>query len=170
METKQCKTCKRQLPLLDFHIAYGAYRRPDCKDCRNSSVNRAEARERLRDWRRKNPEKAKTYYIKHYTSNKEKEYLRTLEYRRRNPLKAREWCRRYQVSKRGATTEKFSYKEIVERDGLICYLCKREVSQADLVLDHIVPISRGGTHSPDNVKVAHRCCNSKKSNKLLEEL
>lgn len=32
-------------------------------------------------------------------------------------------------------------------------------------IDHVIPISKGGRHSWDNVKLAHRLCNSVKSNK-----
>jgi len=27
-------------------------------------------------------------------------------------------------------------------------------------IDHIIPLSRGGTHEPDNVQLAHFICNS----------
>jgi hypothetical protein len=30
-------------------------------------------------------------------------------------------------------------------------------------LDHIIPISQGGTHTPDNVKTAHWICNVKRN-------
>jgi 5-methylcytosine-specific restriction endonuclease McrA len=32
-------------------------------------------------------------------------------------------------------------------------------------LDHIVPLSRGGTHEPSNVQLAHYGCNSKRGAK-----
>lgn len=60
--------------------------------------------------------------------------------------------------------------KLIERDGGQCYLC------GDVVLfnlhyndakyptiEHVIPISKGGTHSWDNVKVACRDCNSRKS-------
>ena len=37
-------------------------------------------------------------------------------------------------------------------------------------IDHIIPVSRGGTHTWDNVQLAHRYCNSIKSNKLVDEV
>ena len=33
-------------------------------------------------------------------------------------------------------------------------------------IDHVIPVSKGGRHSWDNVKLAHRLCNTVKSNKL----
>ena len=32
-------------------------------------------------------------------------------------------------------------------------------------IDHIIPISKGGTHQWNNVQLAHRKCNRMKSNK-----
>src|SRR5690606_24237264 len=37
-------------------------------------------------------------------------------------------------------------------------------------IDHVVPRSRGGTHSWDNCVAACRTCNSKKADRLIEEL
>jgi hypothetical protein len=42
------------------------------------------------------------------------------------------------------------------------------VDPSDWHLDHIVPISRGGTHEPANVQVSHPRCNQSKAAKILE--
>jgi 5-methylcytosine-specific restriction endonuclease McrA len=34
-------------------------------------------------------------------------------------------------------------------------------------MDHIVPISKGGTHTLDNVQMAHRFCNLSKGNRSI---
>lgn len=34
------------------------------------------------------------------------------------------------------------------------------------VVDHIIPLSKGGTHSWDNVRLLCNACNSKKGNKM----
>ena len=68
---------------------------------------------------------------------------------------------------------------LIERDGGICYLCGKKVDKrrkfkngegiGDMrrypSVDHVVPISRGGTHTWGNVKLACRSCNSKKGGK-----
>ena len=36
-------------------------------------------------------------------------------------------------------------------------------------MDHIIPISKGGGHTWENVQVAHRVCNLNKSNKIGKE-
>jgi len=37
----------------------------------------------------------------------------------------------------------------------------------DVHLDHIIPISKGGLHIPENLQIIHAEDNRKKSNKIL---
>jgi hypothetical protein len=48
---------------------------------------------------------------------------------------------------------------VMKRDGGMCRLCS---SRDDLTLDHILAISNGGTHAPENLRVLCRSCNSRK--------
>jgi hypothetical protein len=57
--------------------------------------------------------------------------------------------------------------QIFRRDGYVCAYCGD--SEAKMVIDHIVPISRGGSNDPDNLCVACDPCNSSKNDKLLSE-
>lgn len=54
---------------------------------------------------------------------------------------------------------------LAQADGHCAY-CDKE---AKLTLDHVIPLSKGGTHSKDNVVPACLHCNSSKGNKTLEE-
>ena len=69
------------------------------------------------------------------------------------------------------------YEQVFERDGGVCWLCQMSVdsslprtSKLGGTLDHIVPISKGGDDSLENIKLAHWICNNRKSNKLIEGL
>src|SRR5713226_7406678 len=64
---------------------------------------------------------------------------------------------------------KFSRGNIYLRDSNRCQYCGRKFSSSELSLDHVVPISRGGTSSWDNVVCACLPCNVRKGNKLLSE-
>ena len=55
---------------------------------------------------------------------------------------------------------------VLRRDGRRCAYCPR---RADTI-DHVVPRSRGGAHSWENCVAACRTCNSRKADRLLEEL
>lgn len=57
-------------------------------------------------------------------------------------------------------------KEVFERDGYACVYCG---SQLSLSLDHVIPQSRGGAHTLDNLVTACRRCNSSKGARTPEE-
>jgi len=60
--------------------------------------------------------------------------------------------------------EDFTRAEIIRRDGRRCYLCKRDaLTDAEIHIDHRVPIARGGAHTRANVAVACADCNTRKS-------
>lgn len=63
----------------------------------------------------------------------------------------------------------FIRRAVVERDGHVCYLCGRRVytdgrakrwPRRRLTLDHVVPYSRGGSDSYENLRVCCLSCNS----------
>lgn len=58
-----------------------------------------------------------------------------------------------------------SRRAVFARDDHRCQYCGRPAEN----LDHVVPRSRGGSHSWDNVVAACRSCNSRKENRLLSE-
>jgi 5-methylcytosine-specific restriction endonuclease McrA len=55
---------------------------------------------------------------------------------------------------------------VLRRDGRRCGYCGR---RADTI-DHVVPRSRGGAHTWENCVAACRACNSRKADRLVEEL
>jgi 5-methylcytosine-specific restriction endonuclease McrA len=55
---------------------------------------------------------------------------------------------------------------VLRRDGRRCAYCGK---RADTI-DHVVPRSRGGAHTWDNCVAACRTCNSRKADRLIEEL
>jgi len=75
--------------------------------------------------------------------------------------RAKDAHRRYRAhSKRSA---------VYERDRSICQLCGEPIDQAipyphpmAATLDHIVPVSVGGTHAVTNLQAAHMKCNASK--------
>jgi 5-methylcytosine-specific restriction endonuclease McrA len=57
-------------------------------------------------------------------------------------------------------------RELLRRDAYRCQYC---TSTKQLTIDHVIPRSRGGTHTWDNVVIACETCNHKKGDKLLHE-
>jgi 5-methylcytosine-specific restriction endonuclease McrA len=59
-----------------------------------------------------------------------------------------------------------SRRELLRRDGHRCQYCG---SAKQLTIDHVIPRSKGGTHTWDNVTIACETCNHKKGDKYLNE-
>jgi hypothetical protein len=57
-------------------------------------------------------------------------------------------------------------KRIFERDNYTCQYCGRG---GRLECDHIIPVSRGGSHDDNNLATACKPCNQSKKAKLLSE-
>jgi 5-methylcytosine-specific restriction endonuclease McrA len=87
-----------------------------------------------------------------------------------NPDRLRATMRRH-VQKRRAmmigSVRGVSYDAILARDGYVCWLCKLSVERADLSFDHVIPLSKGGPHSLDNIRVSHWKCNYPKRAKII---
>lgn len=75
-----------------------------------------------------------------------------------------------------------SVDKLIKRDGSKCWICGAKVNVNDYEVrengcvvagptypsvDHVVALSNGGLHSWNNVRLAHRECNTKKSNKMF---
>lgn len=58
--------------------------------------------------------------------------------------------------------------KVVRRDGQICAICKRNVLDDEIEFDHVIPFSRGGATTAENLRVLCRECNRKKSDTLNE--
>ncbi|MHB8809884.1 MAG: HNH endonuclease [Desulfobulbaceae bacterium] len=51
----------------------------------------------------------------------------------------------------------------------ICYYCGRKVGYADLTMDHVIPLARGGRSTRDNLVPCCKECNTKKKGSLPVE-
>lgn len=91
-------------------------------------------------------------------------------WREANPLKFREYGNRRRARIAQATVGDVSYDRVLERDGMHCYLCNSGIAEGDLSFDHVVPLVRGGAHSEENIRTAHKSCNFRKSGRLLGEI
>ena len=58
---------------------------------------------------------------------------------------------------------------ILARDRYRCQYCGRRGGLFDLTMDHILPASRGGGNSPDNLVTACFACNQRKGDRTPEE-
>jgi 5-methylcytosine-specific restriction endonuclease McrA len=63
--------------------------------------------------------------------------------------------------------------EVFERDEWVCHLCGKLIERwrrgndwMRATLDHVIPLSKGGAHTYDNVRAAHWRCNMIKGDQL----
>ncbi len=67
-------------------------------------------------------------------------------------------------------TRALSRKNILLRDRNTCQYCGVILPSAELTLDHVIPRSRGGLSTWENLVAACHSCNRRKGNHLLHEL
>lgn len=70
----------------------------------------------------------------------------------------------------------YTDREIFERDKWICYLCRKKIDPAadrrspgGATIDHVIPLSLGGTDEAANVAAAHWRCNRDKGVRAMNE-
>ncbi|MCV7621922.1 HNH endonuclease [Micrococcus luteus] len=193
METKTCTKCNETKPVSDFGKS-GKYQdgsqkyRSDCKECNKKAnaeyrdINRellnAKARAHYHDNRDKNIERMKRYRDAHpeYFRQKNYEYYHAnaeackatnRQYTKDNRESMVVKAQRYRARKQEAFIEDVTFEAIMLRDGESCAYCG---AVPELVhLDHVHPLSRGGTHEADNLVIACATCNLQKGAKPLEE-
>jgi 5-methylcytosine-specific restriction endonuclease McrA len=122
-------------------------------------------------WRKENPEKISECYAKWHKENPEKKRTSDAKWKRANADRIQVYGAKRRATKYGNTpiSELLTSTEwlaiLAEASGH-CHYCGKE---ATLTLDHVIPVSKGGRHSKDNVVAACGHCNYSKGNKTLEE-
>jgi 5-methylcytosine-specific restriction endonuclease McrA len=193
---KTCRICGLAKPLDEFHRHRQTSdgRNSYCKPCvktknkRRCEANREQIAMQQRQWYLANRERVleekraqywadpepireanRRYHREHwpeYFARKRGYYRDKAErYRQENPGRLREYNhkRRAQiVASRGEATAATIRVLLTEP----CVYCD---SMENIEIDHIVPLARGGTHTPENLAPACRSCNRSKGAKLLSE-
>ncbi len=60
-------------------------------------------------------------------------------------------------------SNRWNRKHLVNAKGNICAICKKPiVSMKDVTIDHIIPLSKGGADTLENMQLAHSSCNREK--------
>ena len=55
-------------------------------------------------------------------------------------------------------------RHILARDNWICHICGHPGADT---MDHLIPWSHGGTNTLDNLRAAHRSCNSRRGDRPI---
>jgi 5-methylcytosine-specific restriction endonuclease McrA len=109
-----------------------------------------------KDWINKNPEKYSECHRQYRLRNKHK-------------ICARDMLRRALVKKSSVNLSKIMewFQSVKSKPFSRCYYCDSVVSSKLIHFDHIIPLSKGGPHSVDNLCVSCAFCNHSKKDKFV---
>jgi len=192
--TKTCTKCKTEYPAT---TEFFPPRKRDksgldswCKACHRKSANeyqKAHSAERAAYSKKRRIEHAEVfrerehaYYLAHADAKREKAQRWRLanpdkvrennrQYRETKPDKMRMYKHRRRALKRNAegTNTPFDEKVQLKRQKSRCYYCQCKLTEYHV--DHVIPLSRGGSDFPDNKVLACPSCNVQKYNRLPHE-
>ena len=117
---------------------------------------------RLRSLRHRATPKAKESAALHHQLTKN---LPIRKLQKRLATKKNRLKRRALLKGNGLTTT--DWLAIVKAHKGRCHYCRK---LTPLTMDHVIPLSKGGRHSPENIVPACQSCNSKKNNRLIRLL
>jgi len=138
--------------------------------------NRERILEQHREYRRRNKERIKQYnrgyyetnkeYLKEYRLNYMRKWLKTVDGRACNQRSKTK--RRTKMREIVNTLTAQEWLNILEKHNFKCAYCGCQFNEDNLpTRDHIIPISRGGNNTKENVIPACLSCNDKKGIKIL---
>lgn len=80
-------------------------------------------------------------------------------------------------ARRASGPPALSVDQLAARDGCRCHICHRKIDMAltglakwGPTIEHILPVSKGGTNEPENLALAHRHCNTARGNRGHSQL
>lgn len=120
-----------------------------------------------RQWRAANREHCRSYEREYRGENREKIREQQAKARAENRLRFRSYnAKRYamQLAAGGTYCAADIERLYAEQDGL-CRWCSEPLSDG-FEVDHVIPLSRGGSNSPENLAVTCMSCNRRKSSLL----
>lgn len=191
---KTCYLCRKQLERSEFFADRSRVDglRPDCKECKRgkdrqwAAANRDKKRARQRRYVAANREKrlaANRAWAKEnqdlvldlqakWRANNRDYYA---EWCARNPGKRQEYVRIRRAREVSAAVGAVDLAALWDASAGLCGICREALDPnrkhpdpLSRSVDHIVPLSRGGTHEQSNLQWAHLVCNIRKGAKLAD--
>jgi 5-methylcytosine-specific restriction endonuclease McrA len=150
--------------------------------------NRDKVSERSKKYRADHPDKYHEYNRLYWALTKEEqEAKRKAKYEANPELKERkrrialQWAkdnpekmvankhrRRARLKSVGGSYTAEEWQALKEQYGNRCLRCDRVEPEITLTVDHVVPLSKGGANSIDNIQPLYRSCNSTKHTELAD--
>lgn len=175
---RRCSKCKCWKPQTYqfFYIHKSGKIESWCRRCSTlqsreyAKKNREKIRAYYREWKEANRERVNALSRKWWEANKEKHKATVRNWSKRNKDKEATTTRNY-LARRRAAEGTHSHQEILDmyddQQGLCAY-CEIPLFGAYHV-DHMLPLTRGGSNSWDNLAIVCPTCNISKFTKTTEE-
>lgn len=126
--------------------------------------NKEHVNAKSREWKIKNPNRHKAHVHKALLK-----YAQTPKGRAKNIEAANKRSRRLKNCICDFSGVRKYMELVIAACPVNCTWCSRGLTSKTICFDHVVPITRGGHHTADNLTPSCKSCNSSKSNKLLSE-
>lgn len=173
MPDKTCSICKVVKPASPEFFTRDSTRkdgfRPQCKSCmkqiRTRDADKLRARDRA-NYRAKT-EKYKNYSRDYRATHRESVAASQRRYKQQNVGIIKKSNHQYRARKRGAETAPFDEQAQLKRQRGKCYYCGCKLEKYHI--EHVVPLSRGGSDRPENKVLSCPECNYRKKDKLPHE-
>lgn len=187
MRTKRCPCCTNTFDLTEF--CYGKSIVGYCRAClklkrkqwvsqsdhkahyqRYGLPNKEQKRTRNRAWKKANQDKIKAASKQYNLDNRESMNERLKRWRQLNPHRVAYYNAMYRLQRAtqsDGTVSSGTYKQLYAQK--FCHYCEEFVDSSERTVDHVIPLSRGGTHSVSNLVMACGSCNYSKQGRTPEE-
>jgi 5-methylcytosine-specific restriction endonuclease McrA len=136
------------------------------KQKRYWEANREQELEKKKKYREANREAILEKQKRYDEANRETRAEKQKRYYEANPDKMKEKARKERHKRRAAYHEDYSWPQVYAEWKGTCVVCAEPVSWTDASVEHIIPISRGGCDTSQNVGPSHLSCNLKISAKV----
>ena len=136
--------------------------------------NPEKAKARAREWRQENLARARARSRSYSAAHRAEKREYDVVYRKTNHAARLADCALRRAQKRGARIGcRKAYAAFVgwarTEESIACHWCHEETKPGERHRDHIIPISRGGADSVENLCVACPTCNLKKGTRMPDE-
>lgn len=170
---RECSRCHTWVPLNEFvqHSGHTSGVGSWCKACVNQDSRR---------FREENPGRTKFFRARYKAANRDAVLRKKREHARKSASSVRETLRRWRENnpdrvraqkwrRKSRETGCFSsdeWSDLKQRYGNRCLCCGRD--DVSLTVDHVVPVSRGGSNDIVNIQPLCQSCNSKKGTRIID--
>jgi 5-methylcytosine-specific restriction endonuclease McrA len=141
---------------------------------RHREAYRERNNERMREWRH-DPDNAERLRIERRLPDRKKAQAKyNRKYRRENQEsyrlshRVRMHARRVKISENGGNFTKAEWRALCKKHGNKCLACGEPGNHKTLTIDHVIPVSKGGSNDISNIQPLCLVCNSSKKDQIID--